>query len=85
MMTIIVFMGIFMPLIYFTLAIKWWVLFTWVLFIFAISTPDYLVDKNWNRSFARAPFIMLGSLFAPAKAIQGEHLFVNKNKDKNKK
>ena len=87
MMTIIVFMCVFMPLIYFTLAIKWWILFTWVLFIFAISTPDYLVDKNWNRSFARAPFIMLGSLFTPAKAIQGDHLFINKNKnkDKNKK
>ena len=79
MMTVIVFMCMLMPLIYFTLAIKWWILFIWVLFIFALSTPDYLVDKNWNRSFARAPFIMLGSLFTPARAIQSDKHFVNKN------
>jgi len=70
MMTVITFMSIFMSVIYLTLAIKWWLLFAFVMFLYALATPDYLVDKNWNKSFARAPFIMLGSLFSPAMALQ---------------
>ena len=79
MMAIMVLMSIIMPFIYFTLAIKWWILFAFVMFIFALSTPDYLVDKNWNKSFAKAPSILISSLFSPTKMFQG-----SKN-DKNKK
>jgi cellulose synthase/poly-beta-1,6-N-acetylglucosamine synthase-like glycosyltransferase len=78
MMAIIVMMCIIMPLIYFTLAIKWWILFAFVMFIFALATPDYLVDKNWNKSFAKAPSILLASLFGPAKLIQGVRHSKNK-------
>lgn len=78
MMAIIVMMSIIMPLIYFTLAIKWWILFAFVMFIFALATPDYLVDKNWNKSFAKAPSILLASLFGPAKLIQGARHSKNK-------
>lgn len=82
MMAIIAFMSILMPLIYFTLAIKWWVLFTFVMFIFALATPDYLVDKNWNKTFSKAPFVMLSSVFNTAKIVKGDKQFVNKSKKK---
>ncbi len=80
MMGIIAIMSVIMPLIYFTLAVKWWLLFAFVMFIFALATPDYLVDKNWNKSFTKAPFIMLGSLFGTAKVVKSDKNFVNKNK-----
>ena len=34
-----------------------------VMFILALAVPDYLVDKNWDKSFMKAPFIIIGSLF----------------------
>ena len=79
MMAVIALMGIVMPFIYFTLAVEWWLLFAFVMFIFALATPDYLVDKNWNKSFTKAPFIMLASLFGSAKILQSDKNFVNKN------
>ncbi|MBR1687986.1 MAG: glycosyltransferase [Prevotella sp.] len=63
MMGIISLMSIILPFIFMTLAIKWWLLFAFVMFIFALATPDYLVDKNWDKSFLKAPFIMLWSLW----------------------
>lgn len=63
-MGIIILMGIILPLIYFTLAIKWWILFFIVTFAFALATPDYLAqDKGWAKSFKHMPLIILGSLF----------------------
>lgn len=62
MMAIIVGMSLILPFIYLTLAIKWWVMFAFVLFIFALATPDYLVDKKFDKAFYEAPFIMLGAL-----------------------
>ena len=53
-------MGIF---IYFTLALKWWAITAIAIFAYALATPDYLVDKNWDRDFLRAPLITVGSLF----------------------
>ena len=64
MMAIIIIMGIIMPFIYFTLALKWWVLFAMVLFIFALATPNYLVDDKWDRTFFSIPVILLSSLLA---------------------
>ena len=57
MMAIIIFMGVIMPFIYFSLALKWWALFAIVLFIFALATPNYLVDDKWDRTFFLIPVI----------------------------
>ncbi|MBP3511760.1 MAG: glycosyltransferase [Prevotella sp.] len=62
MVAIMALMSIILPFIYFTLAVKWWVLFAFIMLIFAIATPDYLVDDRWDRSFVKAPFIMLSSI-----------------------
>ena len=64
MMGIIIAMGIFMPFIYFSLAIKWWALFAIVLFIFALATPNYLVDDKWDHTFFSIPMILLAFLLA---------------------
>lgn len=64
MMAIIIIMGIIMPVIYFTLALKWWALFAIVLFIFALATPNYLVDDKWDRTFFSIPVILLSSILA---------------------
>jgi hypothetical protein len=64
MMAIILFMCIIMPFIYFTLAVKWWALFAIVLFIFALATPNYLVDDKWDYTFFSIPMILLSFLLA---------------------
>ena len=63
MMGIISIMCIILPFIYFTLALKWWAITAVALFAFALATPDYLVDKNWDRDFLRAPLITIGALY----------------------
>lgn len=80
MMGIIVVMGIVLPFIYLTLAIKWWVIAAWILFIFALATPDYLVDKRWERAFFKVPFIMLKSLLNLTILAGNKKRFINKNK-----
>lgn len=72
LMTIIILMGVIMPFIYFTLAIKWWALFAIVLFIFALATPNYLVDDKWDKTFYMIPFIFLSSILS--KTILGKRL-----------
>jgi hypothetical protein len=64
LMGIIILMSLIMPFIYFTLALKWWALFAIVLFIFAIATPNYLVDDKWDKTFYMLPLIFLSSLFS---------------------
>jgi cellulose synthase/poly-beta-1,6-N-acetylglucosamine synthase-like glycosyltransferase len=59
MVAIMVLMSIILPFIYFTLAIKWWILTALVLFIFALATPDYLVNEMWDNTFLRSPFTSL--------------------------
>ena len=78
MMAIIIAMGIIMPLIYFTLAIKWWALFAIVLFIFALATPNYLVDDKWDKTFFSIPIILLTIVLA--KTSIGKKLKANLNK-----
>lgn len=57
-------MSIILPFIYFTLCIKWWLLGAVALFIFALATPDYLVDEMWDKTFLRSPLITLwGKLY----------------------
>lgn len=72
MMGLIGVMGFILPFIYLTLAIKWWVVAAVTLFAFSLATPDYLVDKNWNRDFLRSPFITVGALFNIIKAGKDE-------------
>jgi len=78
MMGIIILMGIFMPFIYFSLAIKWWALFAIVLFIFALATPNYLVDDKWDYTFFSIPMILLSFLLA--KTTIGKKIKENLNK-----
>ena len=59
MVGIIMLMCIILPFIYFTIAIKWWILASIVLFFFALATPDYLVDEMWDKTFLRSPFVTL--------------------------
>ena len=64
MVSIIMLMCIILPFIYFTIAIKWWILAAIVLFFFALATPDYLVDEMWDKTFLRSPFVTLwGKLY----------------------
>ena len=59
MMGTIMLMSLILPFIYFSLAIKWWLLFLIVTFAFAVATPDYLVDKNWTKSMLIFPLIFV--------------------------
>lgn len=70
---IIFFMSIIMPWIYMTLAIKWWVAASVIMLVFAIATPDYLVDKRWDRAFIKVPFIILSSIFNLHAIIRRPH------------
>ena len=62
MMVIILFMCVITPFIYFTMAIKWWALFAIVLFVFAMATPNYLVDEKWDSTFFKIPVVFLSSV-----------------------
>ena len=72
MMGIIAIMSIFLPFIYFSLAIKWWIAGVVVMFAFSLATSDYLVDKNWDRDYLRAPLITIGALFNIIRAGKDE-------------
>lgn len=80
LMGIITVMCVALPFIYMTLAIKWWIIFAVLLFVFALATPDYLVDKNFDKSFFKAPFIMLGSLFGMLRLGRRKTSFEHHNK-----
>jgi hypothetical protein len=78
MMVVIMLMGIILPFIYFTLALKWWALFVIVLFIFALATPNYLVDDKWDRTFFLMPAIILSSLLSKTPIGKALKNYVNK-------
>ena len=80
MMSVIILMSIVLSPIYLTLAIKWWVLAAFILFIFAVATPDYLVDNRWGRSFFIAPIIMFMSIIQVFSIIRGKNRLINRNK-----
>ena len=75
MIGIMMFMSILLPFIYLSMAVKWWVVSSAVLFFFALATPDYLVDEMWNRTFLRSPFVTLWGIISTK--------FINKNKETN--
>ena len=64
MVGIIMLMSIVLPFIYMTLVIKWWILGSLALFIFALATPDYLVDEMWDKTFLRSPFVTLWGIIS---------------------
>ena len=75
MIGIMMFMSILLPFIYLTLAVKWWIVSSAVLFFFALATPDYLVDEMWDRTFLRSPFVTLWGIISTK--------FINKKKETN--
>ena len=64
MVGIIMMMSIILPFIYLTLVIKWWILGSLALFVFALATPDYLVDEMWDKTFLRSPLITLWGIIS---------------------
>ena len=75
MIGIMMFMSILLPFIYLTLAVKWWIVSSAVLFFFALATPDYLVDEMWDRTFLRSPFVTLWGIISTK--------FINKKEETN--
>ena len=65
MMAVILVMSIILPFIYMTLVIKWWILGALALLIFALATPDYLVEEMWNKTFLRDPLKRLWNHYKP--------------------
>ena len=61
LMMIIVLMGTILPFIYMSMALKWWGMFAFVGFVFALATPNYLVDEKWNSTFFKIPIVLLAS------------------------
>ena len=56
-------MNIAMPFIYFSLAIKWWIITIIWGFSLALATPDELVDKHWDKDFVILPITTVGNLY----------------------
>lgn len=56
MVAIMILMSIVLPFIHMSIVLKWWFLISWTLFIFALVTPDYLVEEMWDKTFLRSPF-----------------------------
>lgn len=52
---IVVVMSITLPFVYFTLAIKWWIVTIIWGFSLAVATPNELVDRNWDKDFIILP------------------------------
>ncbi len=67
MMAIILFMCVITPFVYFSLAVKWWYIFSIVLFVFAMATPNYLVDDKWNSTFYKVPVVFMSSFLQKFK------------------
>ncbi|MDD5895647.1 MAG: glycosyltransferase [Prevotellaceae bacterium] len=82
MMAIIGIMGITLPFVYFTLAVKWWFTAALILFVFALATPDYLVDKRWEKAFFMTPFIMFKSLLNVLSLTKSKKSFIHRNNKK---
>lgn len=59
---IVLVMSLVMPFIYFSLAIKWWVVTTVWGFSLAFATPSALVDKNWDKDFITLPIVTAANL-----------------------
>ena len=93
MMAIIIGMCIILPCIYTSLAFKWWGLFAIVLLLFALATPDYLVDDHWETTFFKSPLVLMKSIpglskvadFIEQKELEREQRKKEKEKKKKKR
>lgn len=85
LMALITFMSILLPFIYMTLAVKWWILFAVIMFVFALATPDYLIDKRFDRAFISAPFIMIGSIIDTVRNLFSNRSYSHLNHQSNSK
>lgn len=81
MVGIIMLMSLILPFIYMTLVLKWWLLGSVALFIFALVTPDYLVDEMWDKTFLRSPFVTLWGILS-TKLVGEKQLFKKKKRNK---
>ncbi len=77
LMAVILGMSIIIPFIYFTAAIKWWIMFAVILLIFALATPNYLVDDKWDSTFFKVPFVFLSSVLQKFKIGRKVIEFIN--------
>ena len=64
LMRIIIVMSLILPFIYLSMAFKWWVVAAIALLAYSIATPNYLVDKNWDKDFLHVPQIIIGGFFS---------------------
>lgn len=80
MVIIIILMCLILPFIYMTLAIKWWILGFITLFIFALATPDYLVDEMWDNTLLRSPFTTIWKRMKAKRAERNYHKIQKKHK-----
>ena len=55
-------MALTLPFIYFTLAIKWWIVGLILGFAFSFATPNHLVDKHWDNDFLMLPIRVVTSI-----------------------
>lgn len=62
MMLVTITMSLILPFIYMSAALKWWALFAIVVLIFAIATPNYLVDEKWDRTFFMLPIVLISPI-----------------------
>lgn len=60
---IIVFMSLTLPFIYFTLALKWWLVGFFLGFSFSLATPDHMVDEHWDKDFLLLPIRVVTSVY----------------------
>lgn len=62
-------MSVVLPFIYFTLAVKWWVVAVIWGFSLAFATPNELVDKNWDKDFILLPFATVRNVYNKISAL----------------
>ena len=63
MFGIVFMMSLTLPFIYFTLAIKWWIVTVIWGFSLALATPNEFVDKNWDKDFITLPISTLANIY----------------------
>ena len=63
MFGIVFMMSLTLPFIYFTLAIKWWIVAVIWGFSLALATPNEFVDKNWDKDFITLPISTLANIY----------------------
>ena len=80
MMGMVSIMSIILPFIYFALVIKWWTIAAVALFVFALATPNYLVDKNWDKDFLHTPKMITWALINMFSVTRRSKRFININK-----